>query len=54
MIRIKQQTVNSEDICEKVLADVFGEGYMFTLYQYDTLCTVIEKPLRPSARTNKI
>jgi len=27
MIRIKQQTVNSEDICEKVLADVFGEGY---------------------------
>lgn len=45
MIKIKQQVVDTDDICEKVLTDVFGEGRMFSLDEYDTLCTIIEKTL---------
>ena len=45
MIKIKQQVVNTDDICEKVLTDVFGDGHMFSLDEYDTLCTIIEKTL---------
>ena len=29
MIKIKQQIVDSDDICEKVMTDVFGENCMF-------------------------
>ena len=45
MIKIKQQVVDADDICEKVLTDVFGEAHMFGLDEYDTLCTIIEKTL---------
>ena len=45
MIKIKQQVVDSDDICEKVLTDVFGEDRMFSLDEYNTLCTIIEKTL---------
>ena len=45
MIKIKQQTVESDDICEKVLTDVFGDDRIFSLDVYDTLCTIIEKTL---------
>lgn len=44
-IKIKEQTVDSEDICEAVLGKVFGEDHMFSLDEYDTLCTVIEQTL---------
>ena len=45
MIKIKQQIVDSDDICEKVMTDVFGENCMFSIDEYDTLCTIIEKTL---------
>lgn len=45
MIKIKQQTVESDDICEKVLTDVFGDDRIFSLDVYNTLCTIIEKTL---------
>ena len=45
MIKIKQQVANIDDICEKVLADVFGDDCMFSIDEYDTLCTIIEKTL---------
>ena len=45
MIKIKQQIVNSDDICEKVMTDVFGEECVFSIDEYDTLCTIIEKTL---------
>lgn len=45
MIKIKQQIVDTDDICEKVLTDVFGDGHIFSLDEYDTLCTIIEKTL---------
>ena len=45
MIKIKQQTVESDDICKKVLTDVFGDSQLFSLDEYDTLCTIIEKTL---------
>ena len=45
MIKIKQQVVDADDICEKVLTDVFGDGHMFSIDEYDTLCTIIEKTL---------
>ncbi len=45
MIKIKQQTVEADDICEKVLTDVFGDGHLFSLDEYDKLCTIIEKTL---------
>ena len=45
MIKIKQQTVESDDICKKVLTDVFGDSKVFSLDEYDTLCTIIEKAL---------
>lgn len=43
MIKIKQQVADADDICKNVLADVFGEDCMFSVDEYDTLCTVIEK-----------
>lgn len=36
---------DADDICENVLADVFGEDCMFSTDEYDTLCTIIEKTL---------
>lgn len=45
MIKIKQQVVDTDDICERVLTDVFGEDCMFSVDEYDTLCTIIEKAL---------
>ena len=45
MIKIKQQVVDADDICEKVLTDVFGEDCMFSVDEYNTLCTIIEKTL---------
>lgn len=45
MIKIKQQVVDTDGICEKVLTDVFGEDCVFSIYEYDTLCTIIEKTL---------
>lgn len=45
MIKIKHQIVDTDDICEKVLTDVFGDGHIFSLDEYDTLCTIIEKTL---------
>lgn len=45
MTKIKQQTVESDDICEKVLTDVFGDSQVFSLDEYDILCTIIEKTL---------
>ena len=45
MIKIKQQIVDTDDICEKVMTDVFGENCMFSIDEYDTLCTIIEKTL---------
>ena len=45
MIKIKQQIVDTDDICEKVLTDVFGESCIFSVDEYDKLCTIIEKTL---------
>ena len=45
MIKIKQQVTDVEEICEKVLTDVFGEDCIFSIEEYDTLCTIIEKTL---------
>ena len=45
MIKIKQQVADTDDICEKVITDVFGENCMFSIDEYDTLCTIIEKAL---------
>lgn len=45
MLKIKQQVADTDDICEKVLTDVFGEGCTFSIDEYDTLCTIIEKAL---------
>lgn len=45
MIEIKQQVVDSDDICKKVLTEVFGENCVFSIDEYDTLCTIIEKTL---------
>ena len=47
MIKIKQQVVDADDICEKVLTDVFVfyDDRMLSIDEYDTLCTIIEKTL---------
>ena len=45
MIKIKCQVVDADDICEKILTDVFGEDCMFSIDEYDTLRTIIEKTL---------
>ena len=45
MIEIKQQVADTDDICEKVLTNVFGDDCMFSIDEYDTLCTIIEKTL---------
>ena len=47
MIKIKQQVVNADDICTKVLDDIFGDGYEFSMdeVEYDTLYTIVEKTL---------
>ena len=45
MIKIKQQVADAEEICEKVLTDIFGEDCIFNIEEYDTLCTIIEKTL---------
>lgn len=43
MIKIKEQVVDADYICEKVLGDVFGEDYIFSIDEYDMLCTIIDK-----------
>ena len=45
MIEIKQQTVETDDVCEKVLTDIFGDGHVFSCDEYGMLCTIIEKTL---------
>lgn len=45
MIEIKQQYVETDDICKKVLTDVFGDDSTFSCDEYDMLCTIIEKTL---------
>ena len=45
MIKIKQQVADVEDICEKVLTDVFGENCIFSIEEYNTLRIIIEKTL---------
>ena len=45
MIKIKQQVVDTYDICEKVLTDIFGDDWLFSIDDYNTLCTIIEKTL---------
>lgn len=45
MIKIKEQNVDSEDICKVVLGKVFGEDCIFGIKEYDELCTVIEQTL---------
>lgn len=45
MIKIKQQIADAEEICEKVLTDVFGDDCIFSIEEHDTLCTIIEKTL---------
>lgn len=45
MIKIKEQIVDSEEVCEAVLGKVFGEDTMFSLDEYDKYCTLIEETL---------
>lgn len=45
MLKIKEQVVNIEVICETVLSEVFGDDAIFGPDEYDTLCTIIEKTL---------
>ena len=45
MIKIKQHVVDIDDSCEKVLTDIFGDDWLFSIDDYDTLCTIIEKTL---------
>ena len=47
MIKIKQQVVDADDICEKVLTDVFVfyDDRMLSIDEYDILYTIIEKTL---------
>lgn len=54
MIEIKQQTVETDDICEKVLTDVFVDGSTFSCDTYDMLCTIIEKTLACVSKNPKI
>lgn len=44
-MKIKEQIVDSENICEKVLAKVFGDNAMFSIDEYDRYCTLIEETL---------
>lgn len=45
MLKIKEQIVDTEVICETVLSEVFGDDAIFGLDEYNTLCTIIEKTL---------
>lgn len=45
MLKIKEQVVNTEVICETVLSEVFGDDAIFAPDEYNTLCTIIEKTL---------
>lgn len=45
MIESKHWHADIDDICQKVLTEVFGEGHVFGLDEFNTLCTVIEKTL---------
>ena len=53
MIEIKQQTVNTDNICEKVLTDVFGDDHVFSCGEYNMLCTIIEKTLACVSKNSK-
>lgn len=45
MIKIREQIVDSEEVCEAVLGKVFGEDTMFSLDEYDKFCSLIEQTL---------
>lgn len=45
MIKIKEQIVNSEDVCEAVLDKVFGENAIHSIDMYDLYCTLVEETL---------
>lgn len=45
MIASKHWRPDIDDICQKVLTEVFGEGHVFSLDEFNILCTVIEKTL---------
>ena len=42
-----------DDICQKVLTEVFGDGHIFSVDEYNTLCTVIEKTLAYVSENSK-
>lgn len=44
-MKIKKQIIDSEDICKEVLTKVFGDDAVFSIYEYDTYCTLIEETL---------
>lgn len=45
MIESNHWHADIDDICQKVLTEVFGEGHVFSVDEFNTLCTVIEKTL---------
>lgn len=45
MIEIKEQVVDSEDVCEAVLDKVFGENAIHSIDMYNLYCTLIEETL---------
>ena len=45
MLKIKEQVVDTEVICETVLSEVFGDDVIFDIAKYDTLCRIIKKTL---------
>ena len=40
----KQQTVETDNICKKVLTDIFGDGSTFSCDEYDLLCGWEQEP----------
>lgn len=44
-MKIKEQIVNPEVICETVLTKVFGDDCTFDPYDYKVYCTLIEETL---------
>ena len=43
MVKIKEQLVDTEDVCEAVLAKVFGEDALYDLDTYDKYSSIIEE-----------
>ena len=44
-MKIKEQIIDSRDICKEVLTKVFGDDTIFDIFEYDTYCTLIEETL---------